>query len=139
MNTVIANNPHAKTVLEKALSYLGVDGVMVAITVNARMLDKVEEEGVELMAMTYPAAMDKSFNLFVRNEKVRDVVLCHEAVHIGQYASGRLSLGAKGIAVWMGVQFGSDVPYRSRPWEIEAFGLENKILRKLRKTTASIR
>lgn len=132
MNSIISISDHYKELLEKSLAYLGVDGVTVVISVNTRMLDKLAEPNMELTAATFPSALEKTYNLYVRGTDIRDVVICHEAVHVGQYASGRLALDGNGQAVWMGVPYGNDTPYRSRPWEIEAFGMERSIMRNIR-------
>ena len=132
MNSIISISDHYKELLEKSLAYLGVDGVTVIISVNTRMLDKLAEPNMELTAATFPSALEKTYNLYVRSTDVRDVVICHEAVHISQYADGRLTM-IKGKPFWNGKEYGKETHYYARPWEKEAYNLDNKILKAIRK------
>lgn len=132
MNTIISISPHAKQVLDKALAFLGVDGVTVIISVNTRMLDRLAGEDMELTAATFPAVIEKAYNLYLRSADVPDVVICHEAVHISQYADGRLKMDERGKVYWNGEEYGKEADYYSRPWEREAFSNEYKILRKIK-------
>lgn len=131
MNAVVSNIDHAREVLEKALSYLGVDGVTVVISVNTRMLDRLADEGCELVAMTMPSALEKTYNLYLRRINVDDVVLCHEAVHISQYADGRLVMDKQGRVSWNGTPYDKTTPYYARPWEIEAYDLQDEVYKAL--------
>ena len=131
MNSIISISDRLKELLEKSLAYLGVDGVTVVISVNTRMLDKLAEEGMELTAATFPSALEKTYNLYVRGTDIHDVVICHEAVHISQYAGGRLEID-KGKAIWNGKEYGKEVNYYARPWEREAYKMDNKILKAIR-------
>ena len=64
--------------------------------------------------------------------------LCHEWIHIAQFASGRYALTGripkpgkpeKFTAHWLGVAIGpiDDVPYALRPWEQEAHEWQHKL------------
>ena len=131
MNSIISISDHYKELLEKSLSYLGVDGVTVVISVNTRMLDKLAEEGMELTAATFPSALEKTYNLYVRSTDVHDVVICHEAVHISQYADGRLVMDRQGRVSWNGTPYDKTTPYYARPWEVEAYDREKEVLNKI--------
>ena len=131
MNTIISISDHYKELIEKSLAYLGVDGVTVVISVNTRMLDKLAEEGMELTAATFPSALEKTYNLYVRGTDIHDVVICHEAVHISQYADGRLKM-VKGKPYWEGEEYGREVNYYARPWEKEAYNKDTKILKSIK-------
>lgn len=48
------------------------------------------------------------------------VTVAHEAIHVAQYASGRLNKVAHGWC-FCGEFFPEDTPYLERPWELEAF------------------
>lgn len=133
MNTIISISPHAKQVLDKALAFLGVDGVTAIISVNTRMLDRLAGEDMELTAATFPAVIEKAYNLYLRSADVPDVIICHEAVHISQYADGRLKMDEQGKVYWNGEGYGKETDYYSRPWEREAFKKQNKILKYIRK------
>ena len=131
MNAIVSNIDHAKSILEQALSYLGVDGVTVTVAVNTRMLDKFAEEGCELTALTVPSFIDKTYNLYLRRVGINDVVLCHEAVHISQYADGRLAMDKQGRVSWNGIPYDKTTPYYARPWEVEAYDREKEVLNKI--------
>jgi hypothetical protein len=51
--------------------------------------------------------------------------LFHEFVHVKQYIDGRLESGSP--QKWMGIPVDAD--YKNRPWEIEAFVLEEKMMK----------
>lgn len=127
MNSIISISDHAKAVLEKSLAYLGVDGVTVVISVNTRMLDKLAEPNMELTAATFPSALEKTYHLYVRSTDIHDVVICHEAVHISQYADGRLTMDKRGKVSWNGKEYGKETHYYARPWEIEAYDLQDEV------------
>lgn len=69
--------------------------------------------------------------------------LAHELVHVQQSVSGRLqyhrSNDSKLYAWWEGVDMGAveDIPYFSRPWEVEARCLEVALMNKLRQAVSS--
>ena len=50
-------------------------------------------------------------------------VLCHEMVHVRQYARSQLKDRMKGI-MWKNRRVSEKTKYRDRPWEAEAFDLE---------------
>lgn len=54
-------------------------------------------------------------------------VMFHELAHIKQLHCGKLSPGFGGPWKWLGEAF-PPLPYRRRPWEIEAHKLERKML-----------
>ncbi len=123
-------------VLAHAISKLGVSDADVTVYVNTRVLDNLSNADTELQALTYEAAPGK-FVLFLRERLSlgTQLVLCHEAVHLAQYISGRLKYNHKtGVCTWNGQSYAADYPYRSRPWEIEAFAKQGKLLKDYRKT-----
>lgn len=58
-----------------------------------------------------------------RREMIRTIF--HELVHVKQYADGRLEAGA--VCRWYGAIY--DCDYNELPWEIEAFDLEEKMMK----------
>ena len=54
------------------------------------------------------------------------LAICHEMVHVKQYARSELYYAGGGRVRWHGEWVG-DIPYEKRGWEIEAYGLENKL------------
>lgn len=55
-------------------------------------------------------------------------VLCHELVHVSQYAKNRLKyLHRDNRMSFCSEKYDWDIKYDDRPWEIEAYELEGKI------------
>lgn len=66
----------------------------------------------------------------VTNEDDLFLTLCHEMVHVKQFALNELLEAKAGYVSWKGenLAFGNSLgEYYSRPWEIEAYGLEKAI------------
>lgn len=63
-----------------------------------------------------------------RTYKSQIAALCHELVHVKQFARGHLDFFDRG-ARWKGKFYKlSRKAYWFRPWEVEAFGLENTLM-----------
>lgn len=62
--------------------------------------------------------------------------LCHELVHVAQYAQRRMRCLSGSYAVAWGKDHYNtqDIAYDDRPWEIEAFELEEMLYSKVKKT-----
>ena len=59
---------------------------------------------------------------------MRLLTLCHEMVHVWQYATRRLVELQKGDLVsYKRERYSNSMEYRKMPWEIEAFKLEKKL------------
>lgn len=54
------------------------------------------------------------------------LAICHEMVHVKQYARSELYFADMKRTRWMG-EWVSDIPYKDQPWEIEAYSLESKL------------
>lgn len=122
-------------VLSRAIKKLGVTDADVTVCVNTQMLDRFSGDNTELQALIYEAVPSK-YVLFIRANIDGDVVpvLCHEAVHLSQYLSGRLKFEVKtGVCTWNGQRYAADYPYMSRPWEQEAFAKQGKLAKDYRK------
>ena len=70
----------------------------------------------------------KSFNVLIST-------LCHELVHVAQYAQRRMRCLSGSYAVALGKEHYNtqEIEYDDRPWEIEAHALEKEIYGKLKK------
>ena len=65
-------------------------------------------------------------NIMDRNESIE--VLSHEVIHMLQYRSGNLSY-SKGNVTWMGEVLDlNSKEYEQRPWEVEAFQKQTKLI-----------
>ena len=54
--------------------------------------------------------------------------IAHELVHVYQFATDKFRYTANGNYRWKGKMLDGDTPYFNRPWEIEAFDLEETLL-----------
>lgn len=75
----------------------------------------------------------RSFTIEIARNK-REIqmikILAHEIVHVKQYARNEMketSYKKKAVTYWLG-ELHYDTMYWDRPWEIEAYGLENSLL-----------
>jgi len=70
----------------------------------------------------------QSFNVLIST-------LCHELVHVAQYAQRRMRCLSGSYAVAWGKEHYNtkEINYRDRPWEIEAYALEKEIYDKVKK------
>lgn len=61
-----------------------------------------------------------------RNQSIEEIkaTLIHELKHVEQHATGRLDQ-----TIWLGVDH-KNTPYDLRPWEIEAYEFEQKVVAK---------
>ena len=124
-------------ILRFALGKLGVDDITVVVVNNDRLLDRLAGGGdVTYDALVTETGLERQYLLMLRERLSASLlsVLCHESVHISQYVSGRLKLDSKtGVCTWMGRIYPADYDYRRRPWEAEAFRLQDKLAREYRK------
>lgn len=124
-------------ILRFALGRLGVDDITVVVVNNDRLLDRLTGGGdVTYDALVSETSLEGQYLLMLRERMTASLlsVLCHESVHISQYVSGRLKLDSKtGVCTWMGRMYPADYDYHLRPWEAEAFRLQDKLAREYRK------
>ena len=93
-------------------------------------------EGVHL-ANAKGSAPDKDHKIIIHSDSDIFETLAHELVHVKQIATKQYqqrwwkSDGQLHVR-WEGKELGlkAKIPYRQRPWEIEAFNLEGKLLSK---------
>ena len=123
-------------VLTFTLGKLGVTDADVTVFINDRALERFSNDEIEMQAITYEAAPGK-YALHLRSSLDGDIliILCHEAVHLSQYLSGRLKFNlSTGVRTWNGQRYSANYPYMDRPWEIEAFTKQGKLLKEYRRT-----
>ena len=53
--------------------------------------------------------------------------LAHEMVHVRQWAKDELKDYVTKDTHWHGSPVSPDTPYRERPWEVEAYAMQNKL------------
>jgi hypothetical protein len=71
-----------------------------------------------------PRVFDLEINSKMALRKVLETV-CHEMVHVKQYAQGELYEGARQCKMrWQGQWMKDNIDYWDQPWEIEASGRE---------------
>lgn len=134
MNKILTNIEGVEEVAQFAMGYLGIDGVTLAITRNEVYLRRLSSNNCEYEALLSKAKVDGMYNLVVRDEDPKPIVICHEIVHLKQYEDGRLLIDPEtGAALWEGELYSNLTSYMKRPWEREAFDMDFKIHREYRK------
>lgn len=53
--------------------------------------------------------------------------LCHELTHLKQYARREMKQLDYGVTRWKQEYYSEDVAYDDKPWEIEAFAVQDKL------------
>tara|TARA_E500000318_G_C3500673_1_gene188228 strand:+ start:404 stop:910 length:507 start_codon:yes stop_codon:yes gene_type:complete len=96
----------------------------------------IKSEGVHL-ANAKGSDPDKYHKIIIHNDSDIFETLAHELVHVKQIATKQFQQrwwksDNELHARWEGKELGPKrrIPYRQRPWEIEAFNLEGKLLSK---------
>lgn len=107
---------------------LGVDDVLLTISDNTKMLDKLSPEDIQYQAILVKMG-EKAYALYVRKTSFSPVVLCHELKHLQQYHQKKLELMPSKGYKWLGKEYPASYPYDSRPWEREAFAAQAKLWR----------
>jgi hypothetical protein len=132
-------HPSYDDIVYSGLEGLAIENVGVVITGMDKGEQRRFEElhNVSLDAYIIPSENNNK-NIFTRNQylivlstdlSLRNAikVISHELIHLQQLNSGRLRY--EGVtAFWEGSRFAKDanlIPYRSRPWENEAFALDD--------------
>ena len=112
------------------------DAVIMVIEQD-RTLDRLSNDDYELHALLYKSGLAHVYSLIIRSRtSARDLesIIFHESVHLLQYESGRLDVDPiTGWAKWDGQHYDNRTPYRSRPWEKEAFRGQDALIKKYRK------
>lgn len=124
------------SLLEFTAKQLGISDAEVVITKNDKLLDRFSTREYRVNGLLHKSSAPGIYNLILREHPSEplNLILCHEMIHLGQYIKGQLSLDMDNkVFTWKGQSYASDYPYESRPWEMEAFNGQGKLLKKFRK------
>lgn len=109
----------------------------VVITQNDKLLDRFGTREHRVNGLMHKSTAPGVYNLMLREHPSEplNLILCHEMIHLGQFIKGQLSLNMDTkVFTWKGQSYASDYPYECRPWEIEAYNGQGKLLKKFRKS-----
>ena len=115
---------------------LGIEDAEIVITKNDKILDRFDTREYRVNGLLHKSAAPGVYNLMLREHPSDPVnlILCHEMVHLAQYVKGFLSLDMDTkVFTWKGQAYAASYPYDSRPWEMEAFTKQGKLLRQFQK------
>lgn len=113
-------------------NYLPGRDIKLTVCHNAQILRHYSTPDVELQALITPTGLNGWYVLYVAEGlKDPESVACHEFVHLTQLVSGRLCCNySEGRFLWLGRTYTASMPYGSRPWELEAFCLQRKYMKR---------
>lgn len=134
--TRYSNFDKIKQLLQWLAKRLGISTGEVVLVSSSKMLKKFSTDDIELKALLAPTAFINVYNLYLSDVQSSDlnIILCHEMVHLLQYTSKQLNLDLeKKEFTWKGVKYDNSIPYDKRPWEIEAFSMQNKLYKEYKK------
>lgn len=111
------------------------EDVELMVTYNNDLLDKLSIGNIEYEALLYNPIKDH-YVLYVKEHiSGLQYILCHEMIHLQQYDRGDLQMSSDFRTVtWKGETFDNSFEYLDREWEEEAFGLQNKLWKKFKKS-----
>ena len=111
--------------------------VIVMVIEQDRTLDRLSNDDYELQALLYKSGLAHVYSLIIRSgttPRKLEAIVFHESVHLMQYESGRLDVDPiTGWAKWEGAHYDAKTPYRSRPWEKEAFSGQDALVKRYRR------
>ena len=113
------------TILNAAMSEVGLTGYNVVISELSEEAKK-QNDGELLAHVRY----DEEFYIFIKDFSKTEAidVISHEVIHMLQYRSGNL-IYSNGMITWMGEVLDlNSKEYEQRPWEIEAFQQQTKLI-----------
>lgn len=116
--------------------------VTINIIVSDRTLDRLTVGDYEMQAILYRTPMRNVYSLFIRKSPATSLmsIAFHEATHLIQYESGRLSMDeSMKKCSWDGVEYTADYPYMKRPWEVEAFKEQRRLEKEWRALQKSLK
>jgi hypothetical protein len=116
------------TIVRVALDILNLENEHVIIM----NLDKSMESalGKDIQMKAHVKQYDNKYVIFLSEVSRADAIatLCHECIHIRQYSNRKLIV-LQDLVFWNDVlMYPRDIPYEDRPWEIEAFQMENELI-----------
>ena len=136
-NNIITNKTsksYLDTLVSQGLDVLGLKGEYVMIrTMNPSLKGSL---GTDTELRAYIIGERNQYIIYVDdlNREESLTILSHELIHLQQYSSGRLIRMEDRFMMFDGEVFNVDnVPYKERPWEIEAFKKEKDLRTKLEK------
>jgi hypothetical protein len=107
------------------MKYFGIDEKEINFTMHSAPCS-----GAETLNGTFYTKDDKMcIDIFDMTRDTVDIIktICHEFVHADQYFNRDFFHGKEGIHFEQKWHSLKDIPYRERPWEIEAFKAENDL------------
>lgn len=133
--TKFSNFNNIEQLLQWLANRLEITSGEVVLVSNSKMLKKFSTPDLELQAFLVPTTFVDTYNLYLDNVRPTDLVLCHEMVHLSQYIRKDLKLDLeKKEFTWKGNKYDNSIPYDLRPWEREAFSLQNKLYKEYKKS-----
>ena len=102
------------------------------LTKNKRLLHIKFDQDFEDLGTMVPLLGIDTFLIVIkptRNLHELGVTLAHELIHVAQVAKGKLRFVPRGC-VWQGKFYNRQVPYLSKPWEIQAFREQELLFRR---------
>lgn len=123
--------------VEFILKELGNTDVTLSISYNDDVCDHFSTSDIQIDALLDKSTkIDKTYNLIIRQYAPLKEVIPHELIHLDQYERGDLKLNKledKLYFIWKDEEYDPSIPYKDRPWEIEAFSMQNKLWKKFKK------
>lgn len=118
------DKPFLDTIVHLGLKELHLNHILVVIKPLPEDLEP-QIPGMELKA--FVIEQNNQYLIYIRdmNRKESLLVLSHEMIHIAQYYTKDLQILEKGILWKKSLFFPFTTPYEDRPWEQEAFLLQD--------------
>jgi len=110
----------------------GITDIRLVIADNPKLLRKFSVgDEYDLRAAVFPSSAAHFYQLITDDPTPEMIV--HECVHLWQFERGDLVKMPDWSYQWKGELWPKDAPYRSRPWEKEAFSLQGGWWKEYRK------
>lgn len=105
------------------------------VVYNDNLLDRLSTGDIDYKALLQNV-VPNHYTLYIKEDvSGLQYILCHEMVHLSQYDRGDLKMSSDfRTVIWKGETFDNTSEYIDREWEEEAFGLQNKLWRKFKKS-----
>jgi hypothetical protein len=130
-NNIITNKTsksYLDTLVSEGLDVLGLKGEYVIIKDMNPSLKGSLGPDTELRAFIVGEHNQYTIYISDLNREESLTILSHELIHLQQYSSGRLIRMEDNFMMFDGDAYNvNDVPYKKRPWEIEAFNNETDL------------
>ena len=130
-------NYSVTNLIEFAKEYFKIpQSIEIQIIENDKLLRRFSTNDLDIRALSYKPPIQNIYQIFIQKSCSKDlVIIAHEMVHIWQYVRGDLDLDlANKVFIWKCNKFkASEISYEDRPWEQEAFDLEQTLYSAYRK------